>query len=149
VTAPCDPRWEERVRREFAQQRFMATLGAELSEVGPGAATVTCGHDGGLTQQHGFVHAGVLVTLADTAAGFAALSLMPADREVLTADLTVHLLRPALGARFVARARTVKNGRTLTVCRAEVTGDAVCAIATVSLAAVAGRQPRGDAGPGA
>lgn len=130
------PDAEARVRAGFAGQPFMATLGARLAEVAAGAVTITCAFDERLTQQHGFVHAGVVAALADTAAGFAALTLAPPDRDVLTAGFTVDLLRPAIGTRYSASAGVVKAGRTLTVCRAEVRGDALCAVATVTLAMV-------------
>lgn len=114
----------------------MGTLGAQLRDLAPGKVAIACGHDRALTQQHGFGYAGVLATLADTAAGFAALSLMPVDREVLTVEFTIHLLRPATGVAFTATAETIRAGRTLTVCRSEVTGAVLCAVATVTLAAV-------------
>ena len=136
TTNPLAPDIEHRVRDGFARQQFMTTLGARLSTVAPGSVTITCEFHERLTQQHGFVHAGVIATLADTASGFAALSLVQPDEDILTADFTIHLLRPATGATYVASAQVVKHGRRLTICRAEVHADALCAIATVTLATV-------------
>lgn len=136
TTAPLEPDIEWRVREGFAGQRFMTTLGARLTAVARGAVTITCDFDERLTQQHGFLHAGVIATLADTAGGFAALSLVHPDEDVLTADFTINLLRPATGTTYVATAQVVKHGRKLTICRADVHADRLCAIATVTLAAV-------------
>jgi len=132
---------ESRVRNGFANQQFMTTLGAQLTAVGAGTVTITCPYDDRLLQQHGFVHAGVLATLADTASGFAALTLTRSGQDILTADFTIHLLRPATGPRYAAIATVVKPGRTLTVCHAEVHADVLCAIATVTLSV---RQPSFD-----
>lgn len=136
TAAPLPPDIESRVREGFAGQRFMSTLGARLTAVAHGSVTITCEFDERLTQQHGFVHGGVIATLADTACGFAALSLVRPDEDVLTADLTISLLRPAIGTTYVATAQVIKHGRQLTVCRADVHADRLCAIATVTLAAV-------------
>lgn len=129
---------EARVRTGFAGQRFMATLGAELTAVDAGTVTITCPYDERLLQQHGFVHAGVLATLADTACGFAALSLTSPGQDILTADFNIHLLRPATGNSYRATGTVIKPGRTLTICRAEVHADVLCAISTVTLSV---RQP--------
>lgn len=136
TTGPLAPDIEARVREGFAGQRFMTTLGARLVTVARGSVTITCDFDERLTQQHGFIHAGVLATLADTASGFAALSVVRDDEDVLTADFAINLLRPATGTTYVATAQVVKQGRKLIVCRADVHADALCAIATVTLATV-------------
>ena len=120
MTAPRDPEFEQRVRASFARQRFMATLGATLDVVQPGEVHIGFTHREELTQQHGYLHAGVLASVADSACGYAALSLMPADSEVLSVEFKVNLLRPATGERFIARAEVLKPGRTLTVARADV-----------------------------
>lgn len=118
---PPDPNFAARVRASFARQRVMETLGATLSRVEPGAVEIILPYRAELTQQHGFIHAGIVATILDSACGYAAFSLMPADRAVLTAEYKINLLRPASGEHIVARARVLKAGRTLTVCA----GDAV------------------------
>src|SRR5262249_23456018 len=110
----------ERVRASYGKQRAMATLGARLARVAPGAVEIELPFREDLTQQHGFLHAGVITTIADSACGYAAYSLMPADAAVLTVEYKINLVSPAAGERFVARGRVVKAGATITVCAAEV-----------------------------
>jgi uncharacterized protein (TIGR00369 family) len=117
---PADPDFEQRVRSSFAQQSAMTLLGASLTLVEPGTVEITLPFRSDLTQQHGYVHAGVLTAIADTACGYAAYTLMPAGTEVLSVEFKMNLLRPAAGERFVARATVLKPGRTLTVTRADV-----------------------------
>lgn len=117
---PLDPDYATRVRASFARQGFMDHLGAELTLVAPGRCEVEVGHRPELTQQHGYFHGGVMASLADSAAGYAAYSLMPADATVLTVEYKLNMLRPGQGTRLVARARVVKPGRTLTVVQADV-----------------------------
>lgn len=117
---PSDPDYAERVRQSFLRQRAMATLGIELLRVAPGAVDLGVAWREALTQQHGFVHAGVIATMADSACGYAAFSLMAKDAGVLTVEFKINLLAPAQGERFVARGRVLRPGRTLTVCTAEV-----------------------------
>lgn len=132
---PRNVDWEPRVRTAFASQGFMDLLAASLDVVRPGRISIRAARRPSLCQQHGFVHAGVLATLCDTAAGFAALTLADADADVLTAEFKINLLRPANGDRIRAAAAVVKAGRLLTVCTAEATvDDTVCALATVTLA---------------
>jgi uncharacterized protein (TIGR00369 family) len=120
---PLDPDYEARVRGSFARQGFMHTLGVELVHVAPGEVDLAMPHRPELTQQHGYFHAGTTATIADTAAGYAALSLYPRGTGVLTTEFKINLLRPAEGQRLIARGRVVKPGRTLTVCRSEVYGE--------------------------
>jgi uncharacterized protein (TIGR00369 family) len=139
-TAP-DPQYQRRVRDSFAAQPFMATLGARVTELQPGRCEITLAFDHRLTQQHGFLHGGVISTLADNAAGYAAFSLMPALAQVLTTEFKINLLNPARGDVFIGRGQVVKAGRTLTVCDADVyaqDGDTetLCARALVSLIAL-------------
>ncbi len=115
-----DPDFEARVRASFARQKLMETIGAELTKVAPGETEITLPYREELTQQHGFVHAGIVATVADTACGYAAFSLMPADAAVLTVEYKINLMAPAAGERFVARGRVIRPGRTLTVCAGEV-----------------------------
>jgi len=117
---PKDPRFEARVRASFAQQRVMDTIGASLTRVAPGEIVIELPFREDLTQQHGFVHAGIVTTIADSACGYAALSLMAPEAAVLTVEYKVSLLAPARGERLVARGRVLKPGRTLTVCWADV-----------------------------
>jgi uncharacterized protein (TIGR00369 family) len=115
-----DPDFEERVRASFARQKLMSTIGAELTRVAPGEAEITLPYRDDLTQQHGFIHAGIVATLADTACGYAAFSLMPADAAILTVEYKINLMSPATGERLIARGRVLRPGRTLTVCAGEV-----------------------------
>jgi uncharacterized protein (TIGR00369 family) len=108
-----------RVRSSFDRQGVMATLGAELAEVGAGRVSIALPVEPRLAQQHGFLHAGVVVTALDSACGYAALTLMPDGAEVLTVELKVNLLAPARGDRIVAEGVVVRAGRTLTVCRGD------------------------------
>lgn len=117
-----DPDYEARVRGSFARQKFMAHVGAALTRLAPGEVDITLPHRPELTQQHGFFHAGVTATLADTAAGYAALSLYPPGAGVLTTEFKINLLRPAAGERLVARGRVLRSGKTLTICRSDVFG---------------------------
>jgi uncharacterized protein (TIGR00369 family) len=111
---------EAEVRASFARQRFMRHLGAELGEVGEGLCSISCRPRSELTQQHGFVHAGAVAAIADSAAGYAALSLMPAGSEVLTVEFKLNLMAPAAGDLLIARGRVLRSGRTLTVAEATV-----------------------------
>jgi uncharacterized protein (TIGR00369 family) len=119
--AAQDPDYERRVRASFERQRFMHTLGARLARVEPGEVDVELPVRDALVQQHGFLHAGALATVADSACGYAALSLMPAGAAVLSVEFKINLLAPAVGDRVVARGRVVRAGRTVTVCWGEVT----------------------------
>jgi uncharacterized protein (TIGR00369 family) len=110
-----DPLFVDRVRASFDRQAAMRTLGIMLQEVAPGEVVLRMLHRPELTQQHGFVHAGVLSTALDSACGYAAFSLMPADAAVLTIEFKVNLLAPARGPRFRFEGRVVKPGRTISV----------------------------------
>ncbi len=142
---PQDPQYEARVRASFAGQRVMETLGASLVRVEPGAVEIVLPFRADLTQQHGFLHAGIVATILDSACGYAAFSLMPADAAVLTVEYKINLLRPAAGERFAARARVVRAGQTLTVCSGDVfaqEGEEEKAVATMlaTIMAVAERE---------
>jgi uncharacterized protein (TIGR00369 family) len=114
-----DPAFAERVRTSFDQQVFMGTLGARLGHVAPGEVDIELPVRDALVQQHGFVHAGALASVLDSAAGYAAFTLMPAGAAVLSIEFKVNLLEPARGAAIVARGRVVRAGRTISVCRAD------------------------------
>lgn len=98
----------------------MRLLGAEIESVDPGRVTITCDANERLTQQHGLLHGGVVASLADVACGYAALSMMPDDREVLTVEFKVHFLKPAKTDRLVAVGQVIQSGKTLTVCEGTV-----------------------------
>jgi uncharacterized protein (TIGR00369 family) len=110
----------DRVRRSFAKQRVMATIGATLESVEPGAVTIAMPPNESLNQQHGYLHAGIIATIADSACGYAALSLMPEDAAVLSIEFKTNMLAPADGERFLARGKVIKPGRTIMVCDATV-----------------------------
>jgi uncharacterized protein (TIGR00369 family) len=133
---PKDPNFQDRVRASFARQRTMQTLSIEIARLEPGEIELTMPYGQAFTQQHGFVHAGIIATALDSACGYAAFSLMPADAAVLTVEFKTNLLAPAKGERFLFRARVVKPGRTLTVCDAQalaLTGkDEVRLVATMT-----------------
>ncbi|MEM9684077.1 MAG: PaaI family thioesterase [Pseudomonadota bacterium] len=119
---PLASNFEQRVRDSFARQEFMSFIGAELTDVAPGYCEVRLPHRPHLTQQHGFIHGGALATLADTAAGYAAFSLMPSDAAPLTVEYKLNILRPGRGAAMLAKAKVIKPGRTLNVVQADVFG---------------------------
>ncbi len=118
--AARDPDFAQRVRASFEAQAFMRLIGARLERLEPGAVDVALDFREDLTQQHGFLHAAVVAGIADSACGYAAFTLMPAESEVLSVEFKTNLLRPAKGSRFLAEARVVKDGRTITVSRADV-----------------------------
>ena len=119
---PRDPDWQTRVRLSAARQAFMIALGVELGDMAPGAIDLVLPYREDLTQQHGFFHAGATTTIADSAAGYAALSLFPPGTGVLTTEFKMNLLNPGRGERLVACGRVIKPGRTLTVCKSDVYG---------------------------
>jgi uncharacterized protein (TIGR00369 family) len=110
----------QRIHESFNRQGFMRTLGAVLESVESGTVTITCGFEQGLTQQHGLFHGGVLASLVDVACGYAALSVMPEDREVLTVEFKINFLKPAKTDRVIVVGHVVQAGRTLTICDGSV-----------------------------
>jgi len=117
---PRDPDYKARVTQSFAAQAIMQTIGAELVEVEPGRVEIVLPYDRGLTQQDGFIHAGVSSTIMDSACGYAAFSLMPADARVLTVEFKINLLAPAAGSRFRAVGKVRKSGRSVFVAESEL-----------------------------
>ena len=115
-----NPTFVEEIKQSFAKQTVMSLIGGELTRVEPGIVEITLPYRTDLTQQHGYVHAGIITTIADSACGYAAYTLMPPNSDVLAVEFKVNLLRPARGETFVARAEVIKSGRTLTVVRADV-----------------------------
>jgi uncharacterized protein (TIGR00369 family) len=115
-----DPQTEQRIRESIGRQTLLSTLGVTIAGIWPGRVELDLPYRADLCQQNGFVHAGAITAVADSACGYAAASLMPADRDVLTVEFKVNLLSPARGDRFRATGEVVRAGRTLTVCSAEV-----------------------------
>ena len=112
-----------RVRASLERQGMMATLGVELVAVGRGRVEMALRHDDRFTQQHGFLHAGAVASVLDSACGYAAYSVMPPDAQVLTVTYTINLLAPAAGRRFTMTGQVIRAGRTLVVCRGEAFAD--------------------------
>jgi uncharacterized protein (TIGR00369 family) len=119
---PRDPQFEARVRASFERQEAMKTLGVSILSLGPGEIELEMPFSAAFTQQHGFLHAGVVATALDSACGYAAYSLMPSGAAVLTVEFKINLIAPARGERFVFRGRVVKPGRTITVCDGQAFG---------------------------
>ncbi len=115
-----DAEFASRVRESFSRQGLMKHLGAELAEIGPGHAEIHVPFRLEVTQQHNYFHAGVSGAIADSACGYAAYTLMPADSSVLTVEYKMNLLAPADGEKLVARARVLRSGKTLKICAADV-----------------------------
>ena len=115
-----DPDFEARVRESFAAQGIMGHIGAKMLTVAPGYCEVELPYSDAVSQQHGFFHGGVIGTIADSAGGYAAFTLMDTDDGVLTVEYKLNLMAPALGEHLIARGRVLRPGKTLTVCRAEV-----------------------------
>lgn len=120
MRSPPDPDFAARVRASFARQAAMGLIGAELTAIEPGRVTIELPVRDDLTQQHGFVHGGIVGMIADSAGGYAAYTLMPADASVLTVEYKINMLAPAKGERLVARGEVLKPGRTLSIVRADV-----------------------------
>jgi uncharacterized protein (TIGR00369 family) len=117
---PINPNFVEEVRNSFAGQKVMQLIGASLTLVEVGAVDITLPYREDLTQQNGFVHAGIITTIADSACGYSAYTLMPPDSDVLSVEFKINLLKPAKGEKFVAEGRVLRSGKTLTVARCDV-----------------------------
>jgi len=117
---PKDPAFEVRVRESFSRQAHMATLGATLAFIAPGEIHIAFPYAPQFCQQNGFMHAGAIASVADSANGYAAYTLAPPETDVLAVEFKINLLAPARGDQFLACGRVVRPGRTLTVCQAEV-----------------------------
>lgn len=139
------PDYDERVRASFARQSAMRTIGAELTLVTPGIIEIEMPFSGQLTQQHGFLHAGIISTALDSACGYAAFSLFPESTSVLTIEFKVNLLAPGKGERFLFRGSVTKPGRTIVVADGQAyaiaaDGEArLIATMTGTMMAIAGR----------
>jgi uncharacterized protein (TIGR00369 family) len=116
------PDLEARLRASVARQTMLTTLGVTVEHLAPGHVELGLAARTDLSQQHGFVHAGAITTIADSACGYAAYTVMPEDRDVLTVDFTLNLLAPAAQPAFLAVGHVIRSGRTITICRCEVYG---------------------------
>ena len=144
---PRDPNYAERVRASFALQQAMSLIGAEMALVEPGYVEIHLPHKAEITQQHGFIHGGVVGMIADSAAGYAANTLTPADASVLTVEYKMNLVAPADGQHLVARGEVIKPGRTLIITRAEVFAirderSTLCAIMQQTIMVMHGKKER-------
>jgi|SRR5688572_15434834 len=133
-----DKNYVERIRQSFLRQAFMEHIGAKLKTLSPGFCEIHIPYKKELTQQHGYFHAGIVGTLADNAAGYAAYTLMAADSSILTVEYKVNLMGPANGELLIARSNVLKYGKTLTICRTDVfiqhnNIEKLCAAAQVTL----------------
>ncbi len=117
---PKNPKYEVVVRESFGRQSLMATLGASIVHLAPGEVGLRLPYSPALCQQNRYLHAGAVASIADSANGYAAYTLAPADTDVLAVEFKINLLAPAEGTHFVASGRVVRAGSTLTVCLAEV-----------------------------
>jgi uncharacterized domain 1 len=120
VFEPLDPSFRMRVKTSFSRQAFMATIGASIELIEPGEVHIELPFSPHLSQQHGYLHAGATAAIADSANGYAALTLAPVDAEVLAVEFKINLMAPASAPRFLARGRVLRPGRRLSVCLAEV-----------------------------
>ncbi len=120
IFQPKDADYAERVRASFARQQAMTLIGAEMAVIEPGYTEIHLDHRPEITQQHGFIHGGVVGMIADSAAGYAANTLTDANTSVLTVEYKLNLIAPADGERLIARGEVIKPGRTLIITRAEV-----------------------------
>ena len=120
---PRNPDFETKVRASFERQAVMQTIGAELAQVTPGQVEISMPFSSALTQQHGFLHGGIVTTLLDSACGYAALSLMAPEAGILSVEFKVNLLAPAAGSTFRAQGRVKKPGRNITVTEGELVAE--------------------------
>ena len=144
---PVNPDYAARIRDSFARQGAMAHIGAQITRVEPGVVEIEIPFRPELTQQHGFFHGGITGTIADTAGGFAAFTLIPVEASMLTVEFKINLIAPANGDKLIATGRVVKPGRTLTICELEVAAikdgaPTVCARGLQTLIRLDGRPDR-------
>lgn len=138
IPQPLNASFAEDIKKSFAAQAIMQLIGAELSCIEPGVVEIELPYRTELTQQNGYVHAGIVTAIADTACGYAAYSLMPKGSEVLSVEFKVNLLRPAKGDKFLAKAEVIKAGKTLMVVKADVYGVSLAAHDYVLVASMLG-----------
>lgn len=147
---PSDSRYQDRVRESFSRQAHMASLGVTLERIAPGEVDLRLPFSPQFTQQNGYLHAGAIASVADSANGYAALTLAPPDSDVLAVEFKINLLAPARGTAFVAKGRVLRSGRTLTVCVADVTtaDEAEPALVATMLSTIIVRRPPDARAPG-
>lgn len=143
--APKDPDFDARVRNSFNRQQAMHTLGVRIVDLSPGRITLTMDYNHDYTQQHGFIHGGIISTLLDGVCGYAAFSLMPAEVAVLTVEFKCNFLNPAAGDVFRFEGNVIKPGRSLTVCEGRAfarkdSGEKLIATMTATLMSILGRE---------
>ncbi len=117
---PQDPQFEARVRSSFARQTLMQTIGAEMTRVAPGEVEIELAYRDDLAQQHGYLHAGVVTAIVDSACGYAAMTLTRAVEDILTIEYKANFVAPATGEKMIARSRVLRAGRKVTVCAGDV-----------------------------
>jgi len=117
---PKDPDYINKVKASFDRQEFMKLINSRLVKIEPGFCEIEVPYNLNITQQHGFFHAGIVGTIADNAAGYAAFSLMRPESSILTVEFKLNLISPADGELLIGRSHVLKNGRTLTICRTDV-----------------------------
>ncbi len=144
---PEDPAYAERVRDSFERQGAMRLIGARIVELAPGYCSIELPYRDDLAQQHGYVHAGIVGAIIDSAGGYAGFTLFPAEASVLTVEYKLNLIAPATGTRLLAEAEVVKAGRTLAITRGEVYAESegkrtLCAIMQQTLIVMAGKPDR-------
>ena len=144
MTANSDPHFAERVSASFDRQHAMALVQATLAVVEQGRTEIHLPHWQGVEQQHGFVHGGVVGMIADSAAGYAAMSIVPADASVLTVEYKMNLMAPADGEKLIARGQVIRPGRTLVITKAEVFSvkdgrESLCALMQQTIMVMHGR----------
>ena len=149
MTRVSDPHFADRVRQSFDRQQAMGLIRAELPVLEHGRTEIHLPHWDGVTQQHGYVHGGVVGMIADSAAGYAAMTTVPASASVLTVEYKMNLLAPADGDKLVARGKVVKAGRTLVVTQAEVFAvkdgkETQCALMQQTIMVMHGKTEKGD-----
>lgn len=135
---PIDKKYSKRVKDSFDRQNFMKLINAKLADVQPGYCEIHIPYHENLTQQHGFFHAGIISTVADNTAGYAAFSLMNENSSVLTVEFKINLISPADGGLLIGKSKVLKNGRTLTICQSEVFvikdgKEKLCAVAQLTI----------------
>jgi uncharacterized protein (TIGR00369 family) len=144
---PPDPDYAARVQASFERQPAMGLIGARITRIAPGACTIELPYRDDLTQQHGYIHAGIVSAIADSAGGYAGFTLFPADASVLTVEYKLNLIAPAAGERLIAEASVVKPGKTLVITRGDVYAEragalTLCAIMQQTLMVMAGKPDR-------
>lgn len=144
MTANSDPHFAERVSTSFDRQNAMALIQATLAVVEQGRTEIHLPHWQGVEQQHGFVHGGVVGMIADSAAGYAAMTIVPSDASVLTVEYKMNLMAPADGEKLIARGQVIRPGRTLVITKAEVFAvkngkESLCALMQQTIMVMHGR----------